>query len=114
MMTFIEAKEYYDRGNRNSKVKGRTLALALKLIKLDEDVYGVQHYDTIIVRIFSNNTYQINNGGYYTATTKKHLNTYSGANIRQVKGGWFLGDEMIPFKQDLRLDSKGRVLGEDR
>jgi hypothetical protein len=59
-------------------------------------VYSVQYHATKIIRIMVDGTCFLNNGEYYTMSTKKHLNTFLsllGVNIRQKAGQWLISKD---------------------
>jgi hypothetical protein len=51
----------------------------------DNVVYGVQYHRTVIVGIKEDGSYFINNGGWFSATTKKRINEF----LRKL--GWDAG-----------------------
>lgn len=46
----------------------------------------------------------LNSGGYRTATIKERLNRYSPVPITQVKGIWFLGQNLFEDGATVRLE----------
>ena len=86
MLTYKDVKDLFE--SARDKSKGKPYGNNIRIVKCGDD-YGIQHHSTIIVRITPDNRYILNNGGWYSVTTKKHLNTFSPARIYQAKGQWF-------------------------
>lgn len=60
----------------------------------DQLVYGIQYHRTVICGIREDGSYFINNGGWFSATTKKRINEFlrrvgSDANIYQRSYQWY-------------------------
>ena len=99
-----------------NKEKGKPYGNNLRVRKdfslfLGVEFYSVKHHNTDIIRIFrdQNDNLQclINNGGWYSVTTKKNLNKfldYIGYYIYQEKGVWYLIDRInhVTFEYDNR------------
>lgn len=59
-------------------------------------IYGIQYHRTVIAGIKEDGSYFINNGGWFSATTKKRLNEFLrklgwDASISQRSYQWYFG-----------------------
>jgi len=94
MMTYEEAKKLL--GNRETK----KLVHRTVLYKDDQENYCIQYWNTVVVRITPKNHYIISHGGYNTPTTKRRIENYSSARIRQRNWSW----EIFDRKRDSWID----------
>lgn len=78
-MTFNEAKELFK--TARNKSAGKPLELNTRLVKLSDDCYGIQLYNTVVVQIQENGVYILRTSGWYTRTTFKRINKYSPAKV---------------------------------
>lgn len=90
MIEYSKLKALYDSArNKNS---GKPIGNNLRVVKTLSG-YGIKHHRTVIIdvclNVFGEAVYTLNNGGWYSITTKKHLNTYSPANVYQRNGEWY-------------------------
>ena len=97
MMTFNQAEALFK--TARNKYKGKPLKRNTRLMSFEDDLYYIQLYNTIIVRIYKNGLYVLNTGGLYTRTTKDRINTYGPVTVHQSKGKWLVrqGLKVIPF-----------------
>lgn len=86
MMTFNKAETLYK--SARNKVKGKPIGNNLRIVQYGLS-YAIQYHETLILIIRSDGEYQYNNGGWYTVSTKKHLNTYGPLRIFQKNHAWF-------------------------
>jgi hypothetical protein len=87
--SFIEA----GRSNDFRKISGNTWYVKTT-DAFDNVVYGIQYHRTVIAGIKEDGTYFINNGGWFSATTKKRLNEFLrkigwGSSISQRSYQWY-------------------------
>lgn len=88
MLSYNEAKKLME--SAKSKANGKPLASNTRLYQNDDGSYGIVYHRTEIVRIHADGTYTLNNGGWYTVTTKQRLNEYAPVSIFQRKHVWYL------------------------
>tara|TARA_R100000322_G_scaffold107482_1_gene68439 strand:- start:524 stop:871 length:348 start_codon:yes stop_codon:yes gene_type:complete len=86
----------------------------------DKKINVVHHATKIIEHDVENNTIKLNNGGWYSKTTKDRMHSYliENANYRlyQKKGNWFLDQvdklndyktiKTIPYENNMILEVK--------
>lgn len=82
-------------------------------VSMDGNNITVTFYGTQIVSV-SPYTVWLNTGGYFTATTKRHMNHASdefglGYSVYQVKGEWYVkhGSGVIPFDGNICILNRG-------
>jgi len=107
MLTYDQAKVQL--GNRKSKKLGHETWLEAR-----ENAIAVRYHRTDVVTIHEDNTYELNNGGWATSTTKKRLNQYSPAKIYQHKYSWYLWtpEGPVSYFNGIKVNSFGEVLKE--
>lgn len=115
-MTFAMAEALWKKVR--DPARGKPLRYNTRLFRLDEDTFGVRYHSTMVVKIHRDGTYTLNNGGWYTYTTKDRINCYSPARLSQKQGRWYLAHWEVDFKNertwlfqnDVRIDEDGKVL----
>jgi len=82
-------------------------------VSMIDDALTVVFHSTPIVRVFEDRI-ELNNGGFFTKTTKVRMNQASmafnlGFEIKQIKGNWFafVGDIKIPFTGEKLILQRG-------
>ena len=82
-----------------------------KNLKFIENAQYVKlvHYDTEIC-FYSGSTLVLNNGGFFSPTTKRHMNAFFDAmcidvSLFQKKHEWFVkvGENVIPYENHMRI-----------
>jgi hypothetical protein len=106
MMTFAEAEALF--ATAKFAAAGKPLAKHLRLMERGPDCFAVRHHSTDIVLIYRDGSYVLDNGGWWSVTTKKHLNTYGPLRIYQSKGVWFC-DDGGEFRCPMRVSPKGTL-----
>lgn len=76
-------------------------------LRKEGNVFIVKLHNTDIFKVFEDNTYELNTGGWQTVTTKSRLNEFTPARIHQCKGIWYIGSDKIPFYDGIRINSSG-------
>lgn len=72
---FEQLKNFIDAGRDETNRKIAHGTYAVKSVDaFGETVYGVQYHRTVIFAVYEDGRYIVNNGGYFTATTKKRIN----------------------------------------
>ena len=84
---------------------------------IDKDTVNVVHHSTkIIEHNLVNKTIKLNNGGWFSKTTKDRMNTYfnesnlASFGVFQKKGDWFVltpshdQKNPLPYKNDMILE----------
>jgi hypothetical protein len=90
-MTYEQAQQQYKKARIINGEKRKKLSNNTYLLK-DGEQYCVRLHNTIVVRIFPDNTYVLNSGGWQTRTTKERINNFSPANIYQRNKIWFFSN----------------------
>lgn len=86
MLTYNQAKALFE--SARDKAKGKPIDNNTRIVKTTKG-YGVKLHNTVIVDIDENNNYTINNGGWYSPTTKDRINKYSPIRVYQQKNVWY-------------------------
>lgn len=89
-LTFAKAEELLgDYTDRPVPKCGNT-----RIQRIDYDTICIRFYATTIVKIHRSGVYQLNSGGFRTATTKARINQFSPAGLYQKGRVWFFRDGM--------------------
>lgn len=107
MLTFAKAESLFATARDSSS--GKPIATATRLVKIDNDSYGIRYHATVVVTISRNGSYKLNSGGYRTKTTKLRINDWSPATVYQKDCKWYLADGR-PFTDGMTVDSNGREI----
>lgn len=96
MLTYSQAEVLFQ--TARNKVKGKPLCNNTRLVKCGDD-YGIKLHRTIVVCIKANGHYEVNNGGWYSHTSKDRINSYNPIRIWSERGEWFAryNNETIPY-----------------
>lgn len=84
-------------------------------IRKDGNSVFIRHFATDIVEYVSNGIIILDNGGYYTSTTKERLNAFipQGFSIWQTKGVWSLSNRNLQisrnWKNGITILPDGRI-----
>lgn len=72
----------------------RKLCANTWLVKLNHDWIGLLYHNTYIIRWSQNGEIEVNNGGWYTSTTKERMNIFLPSTLRvwSEKGEWMVRD----------------------
>lgn len=89
-------------GNR----KRKKLAGNTYLTRGDYGCLTITHHNTDIIKVTYmsggslNHSWKLNNGGWFSMTTKKRLNQFTPFSIFQTKGQWYvsMGSDMPPME----------------
>ena len=105
-MTYGQAANIF--ATAKNKALGKPIGHNTRLIKI-ADAYGIMYHNTVVVYIYSNGHYELNNGGWNTSTTKLRMNEYSPISIFSVKGEWYARykNETIPYFNHLTTNEWG-------
>lgn len=98
-MTYNEAKELFSRCRNKQKgylLPGRQGSTRL-FYYADRDCYTISYHNTNVVKIYSDNTYELQNRGYFTKTTKERIQTYAPVNIVTVNRQWYVYPKGITY-----------------
>lgn len=80
-------------------------------LRKKEDRFVVVFYQTAVLGILKDGTYELSSGGWHTKYTRERIERFSPARIRTDNGVWFVED--VVFKDGLCVDSKGKPLGDN-
>ena len=81
------------------------------LLKKD-NLFVIQLHRTDVITIHPSDIYELNTGGWQTATTKDRLNEFSPCRISQKRGVWYLADNTV-FFDGIRVNKSGEVVNND-
>ena len=108
-MNYNEAAEIMRKaGKPEKKLRYQTY------LRKDGKDYVIRFWNTDIVRICPDGAYVLNSGGFFTATTKRRINTYSPAVILQRNYQWYVGGVEQLFYNGMVVDATGRIVEEGR
>lgn len=82
-----------------------------------EKIFGIQYHNTVIAGIFDDGSYSLNNGGFFSVTTKKRLNSFlreigSDSYIYQRNFTWYLDNDV--FLGSAKFDVNHSLIGSDK
>ena len=84
---------------------------------IDNNTLMVTYQNTIVVKVIDNRYVVLNNGGYFTATSKRRMNQASmqynlGFSVYQSDFTWYvqLGDTIEPYYNGIVLDTKDKLI----
>ena len=86
---------------------GRKLRHNVRLEKRGDD-YAIVHHSTAIVTYHTDGSFALDNGGWYSVTTKANINHYAPVSLWQERFEWFLTyrGETLPYENGMRLGSE--------
>jgi hypothetical protein len=87
MITYEQAKRIVSSA-RNPE-KGKPIGNNTRLIDYGDCVV-VKYHATYIITIYPDGRYLLDNGGWYTVTTKARMNRYAPVRIYSHKGEWIV------------------------
>ena len=112
VLTYEEAKALWEKKKKDVKVGNNTY-----LVKTSKG-YGIKHFNTVIIDILPHDLYVLDNGGYYTPTTKARFDALSPVRVWSEKGGWIIvkqssgwSGKKVPFEEGMIVDKDGEVVG---
>lgn len=107
MLTFEQCEKMTKRKGQK-KIGCNTL-----LWRVSEDTFSVRYHWTEIVKIHRDGRWMVNNGGWYSPTTKKRLNQYSPARVFQKNHSWYfqIGDKAVPYENYVSFNADGQLAG---
>ena len=80
-------------------------------------VLMVTYHSTPVVKVINDRYVVLNNGGYYTSTTKRRMNQASlqyslGFQVYQVNYEWYvsIGEEVAPYHNGIVIDTKKDII----
>ena len=104
-LSYAECQELTKRSRQGRK----KLRNNVYLQKMLDGSFAVQMYQTDIVTIHQDGTVTLNNGGWYTVTTKANINKYAPCYVHQIKGEWYVSEHRddirttIPFVNGMTI-----------
>ena len=116
----------YNTDNLNAKYSERKYIMTIgthrttcnTLIDNDSNrVLMVTYHSTPVVKVINDRYVVLNNGGYYTSTTKRRMNQASlqyslGFQVYQVNYEWYvsIGEEVAPYHNGIVIDTRKDVI----
>ena len=116
----------YNTDNLNAKYSERKYIMTIgthrtscsTLIDNDSNrVLMVTYHSTPVVKVINDRYVVLNNGGYYTSTTKRRMNQASlqyslGFQVYQVNFEWYvsIGEEVAPYHNGIVIDTRKDVI----
>ena len=105
VFTYKQASEEFAKAR--DKAKGKLLADNTRLVAR-AGYFAIVYHKTEIVKIYPNDTYELNSGGWHTYSTKERLNAFSPVNLWANKGLWYFNNNV--FQDGVKVDSKGKPI----
>lgn len=95
------------------KTVGKKIAGNTWVVKMGDN-YGIKLYDTIIMIFKMDGSITLNSGGYRTRTTKDRINEFSGIQVTQENGLWYVHarDQVVLFTDNMVIPPHGPI-GDD-
>ena len=85
--------------------------------RIKDDMLSVVYHNTEVVKVRNNRYITLNNGGYYTATTKRRMNQASqqynlGFSVYQSDFTWYVrcGDDIEPYYNGITIDKETKLI----
>ena len=111
MSTFFQFQRLTN--GRDSRVIGNNT----RAVKVADDCYAIRLHDTNVVTAYADGRIVLDNGGWYSATTKNRMHEYlpPRAGVNQQKGNWFVTVDqwqtMVPYHNGMTMveDNNGKV-----
>lgn len=103
MLTYQQAEALF--ATAKDKERGKPLLGNTRLYKRP-GYYGIVLYKTEIVKIFPDNIFELDSGGYHTKTTKERINTYAPITLYADKGLWLFNGYV--FEDGVKIDKHGK------
>lgn len=101
-MKYNEAVQLF--ATAKNKESGKPIGNNTRLVKTDKG-YGIKLHSTIIIEILSDR-YILNNGDWFTLTTKARMNEYLPCTITQSKKIWYINNTLYYNGMEIGLDGK--------
>lgn len=106
------AKAYNQKGKSRNGLKRVKANLFIGYNELTK-IYFIQYHATRIIKVHQDGTLFLNNGEWYTSSTKRHLNSFLsllGVHIRQFKGSWLINKDKkdYHFYNEMELKTLGQ------
>lgn len=86
-MNYIEVEKQLQGRNKLS----RKIANNTYLIRHD-NYLALRYHSTEVVKFYPDNSIVLDNGGWFTSTTKERINMAIGNKLYQSKGVWYIGN----------------------
>lgn len=112
MITYQELEAKFNKAR--DKNRGARLGNNLRVVKTTIG-YGIQHHMTVIIDVRmterGNTVYKIDNGHWYSITTKKHINNYSPLKVFQSRSVWYVANLSLNSKyfNGIEVNQLGQV-----
>lgn len=78
------------------------------------DVLCVKYHATDIAKLYPNGDVRIDSGGWRVPITRERIREYSGVQIHQIEGLWFVykdgKKDLTPYYDGMLLDARGAVI----
>jgi len=102
-MNYNEAKSILDnkRGNKDSK----KLANNTYLVRVSFG-YAIRLHETNIITFYEDH-FVLNNGGWFTMTTKERINTYAPVYVTQKNSIWYIGGYL--YENGMKINYDGTI-----
>jgi len=92
---------YQSMFNRRGKSRdgSKKIKANLSIVQLSEQCFALRHHNTYIVKAYIDGRVILNNGGWHSVTTKKHMNFYAlkrlGLYLYQSDFEWYISQNGI-------------------
>tara|TARA_A100001201_G_scaffold18976_1_gene21394 strand:- start:199 stop:507 length:309 start_codon:yes stop_codon:yes gene_type:complete len=85
--------------------------------RIKDDILSVVYHNTEVVKVRNNRYITLDNGGYYTATSKRRMNQASqqynlGFSVYQSDFCWYvrIGDDIEPYYNGITIDKETKLI----
>jgi hypothetical protein len=111
-----ELRRYIEAGRNPGREAGyRTLYSAnLYAVDLGSGIVGVQYHDTVIVGWIGEGLVVLDTGGWYTMSTRRHMETYSPVLVHNTGVGrrWAVGHPVVELARRNTAEDQAREIDE--
>ena len=108
MLTYQDAEERLLRPRpKDSKIIARNTVLH----RVGDDI-AIRFHNTDVVTISPQNVYTLDNGGWFTVTTKERINRYAPVRIWQRDFQWYVNtlEGQVGFYSGMQVDERGSTI----
>jgi len=107
-MDYQQAEQLFTKARTIQGEKRKRLDNNTYLLKEGKQ-YCIRLHKTIVVRIYPDNTYVLNSGGWLTPTTKDRINKFSSASLYQKNRCWYFSSGEL-FFDGIIISEDGSVI----
>lgn len=109
LKTYQEWIDFLNKGRDKTSRKTDNNTYVIK----QEGYIAVKLHNTEVVKIYPDNTYELNAGSWYSVTTKDRINSYSPVRIYQKDYSWYVmqgNNEDVSFRNGIKVNQNGTII----